>query len=71
MRGQPIEGILVRALQTSRLDVDPAEALVRLRAHALARGITAAEVATQIVVRRMSLDSRDWQDPPNPDRAWR
>jgi len=53
------------------LDVDPAEALVRLRAHALARGITAAEVATQIVARRMSLDSRDWQDPPNPDRAWR
>jgi len=53
------------------LDVDPAEALVRLRAHALARGITAAEVAIQIVERRMSLDSRDWQDPPNPDRAWR
>ena len=53
------------------LDVDPAEALVRLRARAFAEGITAAEVAWQVVERRVSLDSPDWQDPPNPERAWR
>lgn len=44
-------------------DVNQAEALVRLRAHAYARGQTAAQVATQIVERRVSLQSSDWQDP--------
>ena len=59
------------------LDVDPAEALVRLRAQAFARGITAAELAGQIVERRLSLHTPDWQDPPSwrgpaqPDRPSR
>lgn len=53
------------------LDVDPTEALVRLRAQAFARGVTAAELSWQIVERRLSLDSPDWQDPPDPDRASR
>ncbi len=50
-------GMLVGAL-----DVDPAEALVRLRAHAFARGMTAAELAWEIVERRLPLDTPDWQD---------
>lgn len=56
------------------LDVDPVEALVRLRAQAFARGTTAAELAWEIVERRLSLDSPDWRDPPSwgapahPDR---
>ena len=56
------------------LDVDATEALVRLRAHAYSRDLTAAELAWQIVERRLSLDGPDWQDPPHlqdpagPDR---
>jgi hypothetical protein len=37
------------------LDVGPAEALVRLRAHAYASGLTASEVAWSIVERRLQL----------------
>ena len=48
------------------LDVDQTEALVRLRAHAYARGTTAARVAAAIVERRVSLTSPDWQDFPFP-----
>ena len=47
------------------LDVDPTEALVRLRAYAYARDLTAVEVAWQIVERRLSLDTPDWQDHPH------
>lgn len=43
------------------LDVSPAEALVRLRALAFARGQTASELAWAIIERRVSLDSDDWQ----------
>lgn len=46
------------------LEVDATEALVRLRAHAFARGDTAAQVALAIVERRVPLDSPDWRDPP-------
>ncbi len=62
-------GMIVAAL-----DVDATEALVRLRAHAYSRDLTAAEVAWQIVERRLSLNSPDWQetphrqDPAGPDR---
>lgn len=45
------------------LDVDPTEALVRLRAHAFAHDKTAAEVAWAIVERRLLLDGPDWRDP--------
>ena len=51
------------------LDVDPAEALVRLRAHAFAQGTTAAELSWQIVERRVSLDSPHWQDRAGPGRS--
>jgi AmiR/NasT family two-component response regulator len=49
-----------------QLSVGPAEALVRLRAHAFARGLTASEVAWSIVRRQLSLESDD--DQPNRDR---
>lgn len=48
----------------SALDVDPAEALVRLRAQAFLRGVTAAELAWSVVERRVRLDSAEWLDPP-------
>ena len=41
----------------AQLDVDPAEALVRLRAHAYATGRTATEVARDIVDRRLRLEA--------------
>ena len=44
------------------LDMDPPEARVRLRAHAYAHDMTAAEVAWQTVEPRLSLDSPDWRD---------
>lgn len=48
-------GMLIAAL-----GVGPAEALVRLRAHAFTGGMTASEVAWAIVERRMSLDTDGW-----------
>ena len=45
------------------LDVDSTEALVRLRASAFARGVTAGEVAWAIVERQVLLTGPDWQDP--------
>lgn len=44
-------GMLIAAL-----DVDAAEALVRLRAHAIATGQTASQVAKAIVERRLTLE---------------
>jgi hypothetical protein len=43
----------------SQLDVDAAEALVRLRAHAIATGQTASQVAWAIIERRLELDRDD------------
>ncbi|MFC7491094.1 MULTISPECIES: GAF and ANTAR domain-containing protein [unclassified Knoellia] len=45
----------------SQLDVDATEALIRLRAHAIASGTTASQVALAIIGRRLVLerDSRD------------
>lgn len=48
-------GMLITAL-----DVDPTEALVRLRAHAIATGQTAIEVAKAIVERRLMLERDTW-----------
>ncbi len=45
------------------LDVDPVEALVRLRAQAFARGLTAGELAWQVVERQVVLDTPDWREP--------
>jgi hypothetical protein len=48
----------------ARLDVGRAEALVRLRAHAFAHGLTASEVAWAIVRRELVLEADDsWRDP--------
>jgi hypothetical protein len=41
------------------LDVDAAEALVRLRAYAFSQGLTASEAAWAIVERRVSLDEEE------------
>ena len=40
-----------------QLEVEPAEALVRLRAHAYSTGRSATEVARDIVDRRLRLDA--------------
>jgi len=50
-------GMIVAAL-----DVTPADALVRLRAHAIARSATASEVAYQILDRRLVLDRDVWNE---------
>ena len=43
----------------SQLDVDATEALIRLRAYAIATGQTASQVATAILERRLVLDRDD------------
>ena len=53
------------------LDVDPVEALVRLRAQAFLRGTTATELAWEIVERRVPLDSPDWQEPDDVEETFR
>ncbi len=51
-------GMIVAALE-----VTPADALVRLRAHAISRNLTASDVAYQILNRRLVLDRDDWHEP--------
>jgi hypothetical protein len=51
------------------LGVTPADALVRLRAHAISRSLTASEVAYQILERRLVLDDGDWHEPGADPRA--
>ena len=53
------------------LDIDDAEALVRLRAQAYATGQTAAQLAAAIVERRVLLDTSAWQDPHLPPATGR
>ncbi len=43
------------------LDLDPAEALVRLRAYAYSHDITASELAWAIVERTVNLEGDDWR----------
>ena len=50
-------GMIVAALEVS-----PADALVRLRAHAISRSLTASEVAYQILERRLVLDPDEWHE---------
>lgn len=54
-----IEVYQATGMLIAQLDVDAAEALVRLRAHAIATGQTASEVALAIVERRLVLDRDD------------
>jgi len=51
----------------AQLGVGPAEALVRLRAHAFVHGLTASEVAWSIVGRQLSLESD--HERPNTGRV--
>ncbi len=46
-----------------QLDVDVAEALVRLRGYAFANGMTVSEVAWSVVERRLSFGPDDFDDP--------
>jgi hypothetical protein len=50
-------GVIVAALE-----ITPADALVRLRAHAVARSLTASDVAYQILDRRLVLDRDVWYE---------
>jgi hypothetical protein len=54
-----IEVYQATGMLIAQLDVGPAEALVRLRAHAIATGQTASQVAWAIVERRLVLDRDD------------
>lgn len=44
------------------LEVGPAEALVRLRAQAFARGTTASTLSWDVIERRVPLNTDDWRD---------
>jgi len=59
-----IEVYQATGMLIAQLDVDAAEALVRLRAHAIATGQTASEVALAIVERRLVLDRDDRDGDP-------
>lgn len=50
-----------------QLGCDPTEALVRLRAHAFAVGLTASEVAWLIVDRQLTLDADPYRRPRSED----
>lgn len=62
-----IEVYQATGMLIAQLDVGADEALVRLRAHAIATGQTASEVASAIVERRLVLD-RDDRDGGQADR---
>jgi GAF domain-containing protein/ANTAR domain-containing protein len=51
------------------LDVSPAEAVVLLRAHAIAHNMTASEVAWEIVERRLALDIDGWRGDPGNSKG--
>lgn len=57
-----IEVYQATGMLIAQLDVDAAEALVRLRGHAIATGQTASEVAWAIVERRLDLERDDLED---------
>ena len=57
-------GMIVAAL-----GVSPADALVRLRAHAISRSLTASQVAYQILDRRLVLDDDDWYDTADDQKG--
>jgi GAF domain len=50
------------------LGIGPAEALVRLRAHAFALGMTASQLAWAIVDRQISIDTDGWHRDPGSER---
>jgi GAF domain-containing protein len=50
-------GMIVAALE-----ITPADALVRLRAHAISHSLSASEVAYRILDRRLALDQDEWRE---------
>jgi len=62
-----IEVYQATGMLISQLDVDPAEALVRLRAHAISTDQTANEVAYAIIERRLVLE----RDNRGNEGGWR
>jgi hypothetical protein len=52
---------------TAQLRVRPAEAIVRLRAHAFAVGLTISDVAHQILEHRLYLDADGHRDQPGSE----
>jgi hypothetical protein len=64
-----IEVYQATGMLISALGVDSAEALARLRGHALASGQTASQVARAIVERRLMLERDDREDPGGAGRS--
>jgi GAF domain len=56
---QRVEVYQATGMIVGELDVDPAEALIRLRAYAFAQGLTASEAAWAIVERRIVLSDEE------------
>jgi hypothetical protein len=52
----------------AQLGVPPAEAMVRLRAHAFAAGLSVSDVAYQVIDHRLYLDDDKNQDRPGSER---
>jgi len=52
----------------AQLGVPPAEAMVRLRAHAFATGLSISDIAYQILDHALYLDDDDQQDRPGSER---
>lgn len=52
----------------AQLGIPPAEAMVRLRAHAFAAGLSVSDVAYQVIDHRLYLDDDNNQDRPGSER---
>ena len=52
----------------AQLGLPPGEAMVRLRAHAFASGLTISAVAYQILEHRLYIDADDYPDRPGSER---
>lgn len=57
-----VEVYQATGMVVAALGLSPADALVRLRAHAISRGLTASQVAYQILDRRLLLEDDDWHE---------
>jgi len=56
-----VEVYQAQGMIMAALDMGATEALVRLRGHAFAYGMTASEAAWAVVERRLTLDGDDWR----------
>jgi hypothetical protein len=64
-----VEVYQATGMMIAALDVGAAEAVVRLRGYAFARGMTASEVAWAIVERRLPLDAELWRGDNRDERT--